>query len=261
MPFHRGDVFVKGHHTGIEEYSPDGTPVQVIEGTQPGGGFCFDPSGHYLIVPGVGLFDKQGRMLESNWTSDEPTPYNCVADGLGNVFVTNGQSTITKYEIHGQVLGSFNVHRYGFGLAIALAPDDCTIYYGGWLGEWIGRFNVCTNTQESAFVQDDFVDELRVLPNGEVLSLFDSGAIRFGPSEQRVGVFFLQFQDKLRTMALDSDGTSFWVCCTVPEYWWREVGHLLRFDINSGELLAQWEPIERGAIAVYSPDNNGRGAG
>jgi hypothetical protein len=62
MPFHRGDVFVNGARTGIEEYSPEGAPVQLIEGTAGDRGFCFDPSGNYLVVPGAGLFDKQGRV-------------------------------------------------------------------------------------------------------------------------------------------------------------------------------------------------------
>jgi hypothetical protein len=261
LPFHRGDVFVNGRRTGIEEYSPDGTPVQLIEGSAGGFGFCFDPSGNYLIAPGAGLFDKQGRSLESNWASDKAGGA-CVVDALGDVLVPTDPSTVRRYDIDGNLLQSFNVPVGGFGLAIALGPDGCTLYYGSWLGYGsIGRFNVCTNTQESGFVRDPWVDELRVLPNWEVLRTSDSGAALYGTSGQFVRGYGLPYQDDFRTMALDSDGTSFWMCCTEPEFPWRKVGHLLRFDINTRDLLADWEPMERGSIAVYSPDNNGRGAG
>jgi hypothetical protein len=132
------------------------------------------------------------------------------------------------------------------------------MYYGSWLGFGsIGRFNVCTNVQESTFTRDEFVDELRVLPNWEVLRTTDTGATLYGVSGQVVRRYEPHdgADNGLRTMSLDPDGTSFWVCCTL------EKGDLLRFDINSGELLTRWKPIGRGPIAVYSPDNNGRGAG
>jgi hypothetical protein len=267
MPFHRGDVFVNGQRTGIEEYSPDGTPVQLIAGTNSGGrGFCFDPAGNHLIVPGAGLFDKQGRMLESNWASVYNKGFNpdCVVDGFGDVFLESGPTTITKYDIEGNLLQSFTVaFGGGFGFAIALAPDDCTIYYGSWGGfgpvSGIERFNICTNTQDPTFTRDYWVDELRILPNWEVLTVEDSLAELHGVSGQFVrGYPGLIGQNYLRYMSLDPDGTSFWTCCDVE---WPKGDPLFRFDINSGELLAQWSPIERGPIAVYSPDNNGRGAG
>jgi hypothetical protein len=261
MPFHRGDVFVRGSANGIEEYSPEGTPVQLIEGSSGSGGFCFDPTGDYLIVPGAGLFDKQGRMLESNWASVKDSR-NCVVDGSGNVFVARLGLRLTKYDTEGNPLQTFDIRVSGFGLAIALGPDGCTMYYGSFsaLGTSIGRFNVCTNSQESLFTLDDYVDELRVLPNWEVLTTYDSNGLLYGVSGHFVRKYVSGSQDALRYMALDSDGTSFWMCCGRPSTPFIE-GPVFRFDIRSGQLLAEWNPIERGPVAVYSPDNNGRGAG
>jgi hypothetical protein len=173
--------------------------------------------------------------------------------------------TVTKYDLEGDLLGSFNVAKTGpfgiFGFVIALGPDGCTMYYGSWGGEAIGRFNVCTNTQEPLFNHAAFIDELRVLPNWGVLVTSDSRGVLYAESGQYVHTYWAPSEDNdRRTMALDADGTSFWMCCDIPGPR-STVGPLLRFDIASGELLDQWVPIERGPIAVYSPGNNGRGAG
>ena len=57
---------------------------------------------------------------------------------------------------------------------------------------------------------------------------------------------------------LDPDGTSFWVCCAgfKPTY----VPEVFRFDIGTGQVLAEWAPSGGGGtMAIYGPPLLGDG--
>jgi hypothetical protein len=267
-PFQRGDLFLTGNGS-LQEFSPSGQLQQTIPGTSGTTALCFDPSGDHLILPGVGLFDASGRLLPSNWRS-VTNGSRCVADGFGHVYVSAGARgfvsySITKYDITGNLLQAFDItDPENHVLAIDLAPDECTIYYGssGAAAGTIRRLNVCTNTQGPPFNSDNFVDDLRVLPNWQVLVTDDpyarledaSGQViqTYNPSASDLGV-------DLRTMGLDPSGTSFWVCCTwVPPT--PTVSQAFRFDVASGHLLTNWSPNSGGGggvrfspIAAYGP--------
>jgi hypothetical protein len=271
-PFHRGDVFAVSSG-GVQEYTPTGQLVQTIAGTAGARVLCFDPSGQHLILPGIGLFDSSGNLLASNWASVPVGVFgsgvDCVANGFGNVYADGPSSPITKYDLKGNALQTFTVVG-GIQVAMDLAPDECTMYYSAWAAplNFAGPFNVCTNTQESANSWQ-LRDDLRVLPNWQVLLLGDYSAglydtssgqfIRgYGPPVAGVGGF--------RNLSLDPDGTSFWACCDVnyaihPTQAFTD--DVFRFDINSGHILAEW-PLSGGAIAVYGPplfgDANVQGA-
>jgi hypothetical protein len=169
--------------------------------------------------------------------------------------------TITEYNITGNVLQTFNITVAERGpLALDLAPDDCTMYYGSWdpsLSE-ISRLDVCTNTPQPPFNNDSFVDDLRVLPNWQNVLMTDDGvAFLEGVPGQGSRGYYIPVppgalnDDGLRTVSLDPDGTSFWVCCTA----WSSVPvQVFRFDIASGQLLTAWAPSNfPSAVGVYGP--------
>jgi hypothetical protein len=270
-PFQRGDVFFASSG-GVQEYSPSGQLVQTVPGTLGAGAMCFNPNGTRLVLPGVGLFDNSGNLLPSNWSSVPAG--RCVADGFGHVYVATRRSlvwTITKYDIMGNVLHTlYPTSISGIGpFAIDLAPDECTAYYGDWaetplngVSVGIGRFNVCTNTQQPFFGGSSFVDDLRVLPYGEVLTTDDPYANLYDASGAGIRSYYpggaiFQNGDSLRTLSLDPDGTSFWVCCTyVRSDPLPRPNKIFRFDINSGQLLASWnlgDPTSPNVMAVDSP--------
>jgi hypothetical protein len=265
--FQRGDVLLTGSGS-VQEYSPSGQLQQTISGTSGAVQLCLDPSGKHLILPGVGLFDSSGRLVSSKWSSIAAVyDVRCVADGLGDVYVSapavqQGSTwPIMKYDIQGDLLQTFSVAAYANTLeadGIDLAPDECTMYYGSWNGgapSEVGRFNVCTNTQEPPFVSYSFTDDLRVLPNWSMIvttdwggSLWDaSGDLvqSYRPPDYTVGT-------TLRSMSLDPDGTSFWMGGGLG---------VARYDIGSGQMLSLWctdSPLctavpATGPIAVYSP--------
>jgi hypothetical protein len=262
--FQRGDVFMSGA-AGISEYSPTGQLEQTLADSSGGGVPCFDPSGQYLIAPGVGLWDSSGNRVASNWAGAPQG--SCVVDRFGHVYLgTAGpDGVLLEYDLRGDLLDTRHPAVYpGLDAGVLspdLAPDECTIYYSaGWgvTGDWIYRFNVCTNTQESPFVwpSAEAGATLHVLPNWQILvatyqhaALLDASGnvIRyysFPDGSQALG------SQCLDVSAPDPDGTSFWLgwdCSSGPP----AIG---RFDINSGGLLAEWAPSNdtRGPFVVYA---------
>ncbi len=267
-PFAPGDVFLLNTN-GLQEYSPSGQLVQNIPGTSAATGFCFDPSGRRLILPGVGLMNDSGQVLASNWAT-VPFAANesrCVADGSGHVYLV-GSTGIDQYSITGHLLMTFAPAGTGalIGIpphALAIAPDDCTIYYGAWEDvNGIDRFNVCTNTQDPVFdPTNTVVDDLAVIPTGQVMYVTDSGAGLYDTAGVCCAMGYPSPFDpanNLRTMSLDPDGTSVWLS--------SPGAGVARYDIASGQLLSEWgevifptptdptpPPPVGGSIAVYAP--------
>jgi len=243
-PFQRGDVFFTDGTdapgtANIQEYSPSGELQQTIPGTLGATAMCFDPSGGHLILPGVGLFDSSGNPLASNWASVTDAG-RCVADGFGDVYVSSEASdSITKYDLTGDLIQTFTPAIYGGGIfpwGIDLAPDECTIYYGAFQDSFNGRFNVCTNTQGPTFSNNSIEnspDDLRVLPNGQILVTTDVGGLLYDASGSvlREYVPGIPISNDLRSMSLDPDGTSFWMSGAYG---------VVHYDINSGSLLSMW---------------------
>jgi hypothetical protein len=264
-PFQRGDVFVAGSG-GVSQYSAAGALKATIPGTAGANAICFDPSGSHLILPGVGLFDGSGNPVASSWAS-VANGDRCVADGLGHVYVSaqTPAYSITKYDITGHALQTFPItDPESHALAIDLAPDECTIYYGSFFaapGGAIRRLNGCTGDFDpTPFNTEAFVDDLRVLPDRSVIVTDDTsrGARLYDASGQFVRSYRPpncsggSCTDSLRTMALDPDEQSFRMCClaftpTGPQ-------QVLQFDVAGGTMESQWTPAGgAGAIAVYDP--------
>lgn len=255
MPFQRGDVFLTGSGT-VQEFSPTGDLQQTLAGTAGADTLCFDPSGAHLIVPGVGLFDSSGNALPSSWASDE-AGLHCIVDGHDNVYVS-GQpsaplSTFTKYDLQGHALQTFTVAPYPVGgfmpPAIDLGPDQCSMYWGVWEGDnsTSGQLNVCTNTEETPVVSSAQADDLRVLPDSELLVESDTGATLYDASGHFVRGYNAFVGDVMRYLSLDPDGTSFWMSSPFgPD--------VFRFDIASGAQVPGWSNSTAfGPIAVYGP--------
>jgi hypothetical protein len=250
--FVRGDVFAITS-TGVVEYSPTGQVQQTLPNSSAATALCFDPSGQHLIVPGVGLFDNAGDELQSDWTRD--AVQRCAADSSGHVYGSGGSSgtgteDIVKYNLFGSAITTFPIPGAAKPpLAIALAPDQCTLYYGSFTTQHVplGRWDGCTGASLSNFLNDDgFVDDLSVLSDGRVVVVDDPQALLFDSAGATVLQTYrpAHVVTSLRTVSLDPDGTSLWLCC--------DSGTIMRFDINSGQPLASW-PGGASNIAVYAP--------
>lgn len=254
--FQRGDVLTSVGGA-INQYAPNGTLRQTFATGSGAANLCFDPNAQDLIAPGVGLFGRSGNMLASNWASYAPVGGNteCAVDGLGHVYAPEGPTgingsgqpfaTIGQYSLTGTLLTSFTVDATdtsaGPGVyGLDVAPDECTLYYNASGGSVLHRFNVCTNTQESALGGPiGGRNQLRILPNGEVGQVFDGAVQLFDPT----GVQTLQdwgVQDfgpiaasNMRFISLDPDGTSMWVGSLAPTAVWR-------LDTTNGSVLTSF---------------------
>jgi hypothetical protein len=265
-PYQRGDVFSADGQwfdtqpgPGVREFSPAGALVRTIPGTAGAHVICFDPNGEHLIAPGVGLFTATGGVQASSWASVTGAQ-RCVADGSGRVYVSSGTSgafSITQYATTGTPLHTFDLSDvHGDApLALDVAPDGCTVYFGDW-GAGIGRINGCTDTRgTNPFAPsgyNDLIDDLRVLADGHVVFLRDPGAYLLDDLGQAVRTFAPAAPGELefRTMSLDPDGHSLWICCDLQHD--QPPGQVFRFDIATGQELAQWA-LSPGMIAVYGP--------
>jgi hypothetical protein len=273
-PFQRGDLFLI-QSGGVAEYSPSGVLQQVLPDSSAATALCFDPSGRYLIVPGVGLFDNSGNLLPSQWASVTAN-YSCVADGSGDVYVSTsgplGPSQpywiVTEYTITGYPIQTFDLEGAGgrVGFEMDLAPDECTLDYANW--SYIdGTFDVCTNTQisgSSVFPVPTGTDDLHILPNWQILTADDAyvalGATLRGTTFYRPPTIDApQFFDigPIRSVALDPDGTSFWACCDQLDAGMNAPWELMRFDMTTDSFLTQF-PVARprpfaDSVAVYGP--------
>lgn len=253
-PFKTGDVFLAG--ASVSEYTPTGKLVETLPGTAGAGVLCFDPTTGDLILPGFGVFDSSGSLLPSQWGSVAGAS-RCVADGRGDVYVSTCQNTssppcgpshgvISKYDLEGDLLHTYSglISSALEGLPplyLALAPDRCTLYYGT-DGSDGASINVCRDAQQSDAGGGD--NDLLVLPNRDLITLTNYTAILLNPTGAQELHIYNPYPDcegcnQLETEALDPDGTSFWIGGP-PD--------VVRFDISTGRILAQWPGS--GAIAV-----------
>jgi DNA-binding beta-propeller fold protein YncE len=117
-----------------------------------------------------------------------------------------------------------------------LAPDQCTIYYTS-EGTSVLRFNVCTNSQGTAFataLPGSAAYTLRLLPGGGALVADSETIVRLDAS----GAVVQQYDDPAATgiwfsLALDPDGKTFWAGDP-------NTGEVAHFDIASGSLLSSF---------------------
>jgi hypothetical protein len=257
MRFQPGDVFVTDPN-GVQEYSPTGELRQDNPQYHRSRSAPLHPVRHRLVLPGVGLFNRARHLVPSSWASAPDG--RCTVDTAGNVYVLSGLAQITKYNLKGRRAQTFQVASDdGIGpYYLALAPDQCTIYYGGFDAR-PERLDVCTGTQESplSLFYGCGADDLQFRPNGQAVMTDDVVAWLYEPTAgtvQDYGSGPLAFGTTSRSVSLDPDGTSFWDCCQIvgsglgtPE--------IFRFDIASGQILATWASpvLFPGGMAVYDP--------
>ena len=171
------------------------------------------------VLPGgrlaVELFDSAGNLVRSRWAT--ALGGRCAVDTAANVYVRSGIDKIMKYDLTGHLIQTFQVASYPgpSPYYLALAPDQCTIYYGAWDSR-TGRFDVCTKTQESPlFLNSGLIDDLRIRPNWQIVATGDPVAFLFDST----GAFLQRYLvglaagESFRSVSLDPDGISFWDCC------------------------------------------------
>ena len=261
--FARGHVFIARESTvGIQEYSGDGTLLGTFGIGHSEGYLCTSPNGKFLVEPSVGLFDNSGTLVASNWAIDEGG--KCAVDGYGQVYVASGPAkreenglgtgTFRKYDLTGHLLKTYTVpvhFRYGpYISAVDLGPNQCTVYYNTGGGPTIDTYDTCreASTEEGTGVTRN-VDGIRVRPNGQIAVGEDYGSFVLSPFGEILRGFYPGYagESYFGMVALDPDGTSFWLANGSPAGPY-ESGYgkfAWRYDLETGELLSSiklpWE--------------------
>ena len=269
-----GDVLVGAGNGKINEFSPTGTLLGVLDTTTGGAennGMCFDSSLSLFATNfssgSVSVFNQLGALTSASFGSGYNLPESCVV-GTGDVYVGNaGVPEVLKLSSSGALLASYNLAPENKGADwIDLASDQCTMYYTS-EGPHIKRFNVCTNTQMKDFADlstnlapsgQSYCFANRLRANGETLVACGSAVYRLNASGTVIQTYSTALSTSLNqlfALDLDPDGTTFW---TADD----GTGIIYHVDIATGNLIAQFggQPSGRilglavvGAITQSSP--------
>jgi PKD repeat protein len=236
-------IFVGVEGGTVMQFSSDGKLIGSMS-TGLGGtvsGMGFDKSGILYVTDftagNVSKFDTTTGTLVGTFGAG----YNCqpetiVFDGAGNAYI--GQQgcsrSILKFDASGKLLASFQGKTENQGNDdVDLSADQCTLLYTS-EGPSVFRYDVCKNQQLTPFATGlKKALMLRMLPDGGAIVADLTDIVRLNASGQITSTYTAAGEQCLYSIALDSDGTSFWVgdYCS---------SNIYRFDIASGKQLMKF---------------------
>ena len=233
-------LFVGMNNGQVKQFGKDGSSMATFN-TNLGGsttGMAFDAFSHLYVT------DFTANAV-SKFTGSNPASfgsgYNCkpesiVFDHAGNAYVgeTGCSHAIVKLDPYGTITAVYQpaVEQQGTDW-IDLASDECTIYYTS-QGSSVLRFNACTGQQLPPFTTQ--LTEglaLRILPDGSVIVANLTNIKHFDAGGKPLQTYDAPGEDCWSSLALDSDGTSFWA----TDYCTSDV---VRFDISSGAMISKF---------------------
>lgn len=245
--FAPGDVFVALRSGQVQWHHPDGTLNAILTGAIQGKveGLGHDTSGnlyvsHYcadLSICRTGnAFEKFNTLgvSQGQFGSGYCLPFSILFDGSGRAYV--GQSDcdgILELNAAGELQRSFAPEPENQGAVwIDLGNDGCTMFYTS-RGQSVKRFNVCTNEQIPNLYTlpgTDVLNQLHVLPDGDVLVASDDEILRISPFGSVVQSYDVAGEFRLwYGVAPVGDGT----------FWASNYGtsNVYRFHLETGEVL------------------------
>lgn len=252
--FATGDLII-GTGDGVVQWRrSDGSPVRLLDtgfgtGIRPAG-MAFD-RGTNLYVTGqnsnvIARFDPQGRRLGNFAGGDNGFSAGIVFDATGNAYVSafGGSFDVRKFSPSGTLLDQFALDERISGVEwFELASDQRTLFFTSFVSGLLGtrylplieRFDLSTRQRLTDFFTagaDESVYTIRLLPDGGVLAVTDREIRRVNASGQVSQTYDVPGEDAWGTLALDSDGLSFWAGSYAGP-------NIYQFDIGSGALRAR----------------------
>ena len=230
-------LFVAVSSGQVKQFAKDGTPLSPTLTTNLAGsttGMTQDSMLNLYVTDftanSVTRFGGHGGLIGNFGSGYNCKPESIVFDSSGNAYVgeTGCSHAVLKFDAFGNLVATFAVATQIQGSDwIDLAPDQCTLYYTS-QGSTVLRYDVCTNRQLSTFASGLNTGlGLRVLPDNTVLVAEKTDIVRLDASGHIIKTYDAAGHDCWVSVALDSDGTSFWGA----DYCASDV---VRFDIGSG---------------------------
>ncbi|HEV2114703.1 MAG TPA: PKD domain-containing protein [Terriglobales bacterium] len=234
-------LFVGINNGQVKQFGKDGSPMSTLN-TNLGGsttGMGFDAFSNLFVTdftanavskfPGLGPAAGFGSGYNCK-------PESIVFDSAGNAYVgeTGCSHAIVKLDPYGTITAVYQpvVEQQGTDW-IDLSSDQCTLYYTS-QGPSVLRFNVCDRKQMAPLTsQLTEALALRILPDGGVVVANLKNVKRLDGSGKTLQTYDAPGEDCWSSLALDSDGTSFWA----TDYCTSDV---VRFDISSGAMVSKF---------------------
>jgi uncharacterized delta-60 repeat protein len=224
VPSNPGDVFVSTSGSGVQHYDSSGNLLDNLTAYGQGQEVAFRFNANLLVAyssTGTGTlgtikeFDATGNEI-GNFIDSNSQIFSFALDVAGNVYVGEvdplvGGGRLNKFDPAGNLLMTFSPDLEGEGGVnhIALAPDQCTIYYDS-SSDTIKQFNVCVNAQLPDLVFGGNPKyALRIAANGDVFVAAGAEIERYD-SLGRLKQIYAYPTSNAYALALDPDGKHFW---------------------------------------------------
>jgi streptogramin lyase len=260
VPLKKGDVLAGVGNGNIAHFDPSGKLLDTLEttsGSTEDTGMCFDAASNLYSTNfeanTMSKFDSGGNLLAASFGSGfNEHPESCIFDGAGNMYVgqADGSHEVLKFDTSGKSLGSFKPSTESQRGTdwIDLASDGCTLHYTGESTE-IRAFNVCTNTQLTAFATGlpNRCFAHRILADGSELVACTSLVEHVNAAGEVLMTYTPPGTSFLFALNVDPDGTSFWTANLTAS------GTIWRIDIASGKVLTEFSsgaPVDVAGLAV-----------
>ncbi len=253
-----GQVFASVGNSNVSIYDPaSGNLLNTLNdgtGESYTAGGAFDVNNNFYVADDlngqISKYDSSGQ-LQPQFASGLTNPLSLAFDFTGNLYV--GQQTtpyIAEFNPGGvrqPDIGPLDTQLYGVDW-IALAADECTIYYTT-EGTDVLAYNKCTNTQLPKLNVTPFTGanafQLQILANGNVLVADSGSVILLDPSGNVLQTYSCASlpgcQGQLFAVNLDPNGTSFWTGDSFG-------GDIWKVDIATGNVL---QTIQTHSGALY----------
>jgi hypothetical protein len=253
--FQIGDVFVAIGGGQVEEFTPTGTPVQILDDTTGSitTGMAFDSSGNLYVtnfsVGSVSQFNVNGSLMNKNFITGQTNPESisfAYSTGTGGHFPMlvgdAGRNTISQYGSSGgssPTTWTVNIQNRGTDW-VDLQTDNHTVYYTS-EGSSILSYDISGSGHQNANFFDGlpggaafalrtvlsgaFAGDVLVADSSAALLVNSSGIVKTYTLPGNGGGDF--------SLNLDPTGTAFWTGDFAT-------GEVWEVNIATGNILEQW---------------------
>ncbi len=247
--YQSGDVFAAVGNGLVDEFTPTGTLVQVINdgsGSAFTTGMAFDSGGNLFVTNfsngTVSKLDNSGNIINSSFITGLTNPESLAISNAGNIFVGDaGTNKINEYNSSAGLLNSFTVATQSRGTDwIDLAPDQKTILYTS-EGTSVLSYDTSTSSQNPNFANGlpgSNAYALREIGSGaftgDVLVADSSNALLIGTSGNILQTYNLPGNGGGDfSLNLDPSGNAFWT----GDF---STGQIWEVNIANGSIMSQF---------------------
>lgn len=263
-PFSYGDVFASVNNGKVLHYNSSGALLETLETGLGGytGGLAFDQSGNLYVANksknSVTRFEAADGHTANLFGSslNLRKPEGLDFDKSGNLWVGSAccGGAVKKLDGNGDTLLTLNTGRKADWIRVS--PDQNKLYYTEDVHNGIKTLDIASGQHEQSLSSKYGFSSFQILSDGGIIAAHKGTIKKLDSLGKLVASFDVSGVDKWYSIALDTNGSSFWAGSYMND-------KLYKFNINTGSVL---QTIDTGLggenlfdVAVYrggSPNNN-----